>query len=228
MLFPPELATIARGAEQGELKYLNSVVIVSLRGVLPRNSASRTLVRRFLTMIRFPLVLLAFALPLVAVAENSERPSSGSAAAAGDSKTENLLKATNDPDSWQLELTEGGKGDMKAAGDAIMFTTTETDGTNWHVQAYQTAIDLKNGKDYVVRFKMKAPQANEILLMGIINQDDWHEVGLHEEIGASADFQPYEFVFTAADAVPGNNRIGFILGADKGTVSVKDMTLMER
>jgi hypothetical protein len=178
-------------------------------------------------MKTFALIVLLSGVPLIAVAENTDKLSGGAGTAA-DAKTKNLLKPTAEPDSWQLELTEDGKGDKKADGDAIVFNTTETDGTNWHVQAYQTGIDLKNGKDYVVRFKMRAPQANEILLMGIINQDDWHEVGLHEELGASDDFRPYEFVFTAADAVPGNNRIGFILGADKGTVSVKDMTLIEK
>jgi hypothetical protein len=177
--------------------------------------------RRFLSAL-----LLLF--PLVALADNPDKMNGANASPAGEAKAKNLLKATNDPDSWQLELTDGGKGEMKADGDAIVFTSTATDGTNWHVQVYQTGIDLKNGKDYVVKFKAKAPQASELLLMGLINQDDWHEIGLHEEIGSSDTFQPYEFIFTANDVVPENNRIGFILGADKQTVSIKDMMLTEK
>ena len=76
---------------------------------------------------------------------------------------------------------------------------------------------------------MKAPQSSEILLLGLINQEDWHEIGLHEEMGSSDDFKQYEFTFTALnDVVPNNNRIGFVLGADKGTVSIKDLTLTEK
>jgi hypothetical protein len=170
--------------------------------------------------------------PLVALADNAAEKPSGApatAAPAKDPKPKNLLKPTNDVESWQLELTEGGKGEMKVDGDAIVFKVTEVDGTNWHVQAYQTGIDLKNGKEYVVKFKLKAPQSSEILLLGLTNQEDWHEIGLHEEMGSSDDFKQYEFTFTALnDVVPGNNRIGFVLGADKGTVSIKDLTLTEK
>ena len=160
--------------------------------------------------------------------EPAEKAGGSTAAPTKDAKPKNLLKPTNDPESWQLELTEGGKGDMKADGEAIVFHVTETDGTNWHVQAYQTGLDLKNGKDYIIKFKLKAPQASELLVLGLINQDDWHEIGLHEEFGPSDDFKQYEFTFTANDVVPNNNRIGFVLGADKGTVSVKDLVLMEK
>jgi hypothetical protein len=179
-------------------------------------------------MKRMFLCALLLLFPLVALADNTDKMGGAMASPAGDAKSTNLLKPTNDPESWRLELTEGGKGEMKADGDAIVFTSTATDGTNWHVQVYQTGIDLKNGKDYVVKFKAKTPQASELLLMGLINQDDWHEVGLHEEVGSSDNFQPYEFTFTASDVVPSNNRIGFVLGADKQTVSIKDMTLTEK
>jgi hypothetical protein len=180
-------------------------------------------------MKRVILSALLLLFPMIAVAENAlEKMSGSSAAPTKDAKAKNLLKPTNDPESWQLELTEGGKGDMKVDGDAIVFHVTETDGTNWHVQAYQTGLDLKEGKDYILKFKMKAPQASELLAMGLINQDDWHEIGLHEELGPSDDFKQYEFPFTAVDVVEKNNRIGFVLGADKGTVSVKDLTLTEK
>ncbi len=180
-------------------------------------------------MTRLVLCALLMLMSAVALADNAPEKTSGSSAApTKDAKPKNLLKPTNDPDSWQLELTEGGKGDMKADGDAIVFHVTEADGTNWHVQAYQTGLDLKNGKDYVIKFKLKAPQASELLVLGLINQDDWHEIGLHEEFGPSDDFKQYEFTFKANDVVPNNNRIGFVLGADKGTVSVKDLVLIEK
>jgi Carbohydrate binding domain len=183
-------------------------------------------------MRRFIFTSLAMLLPLVALADNAADTPNGVAATAApakDAKPKNLLKPTNDVESWQLELTEGGKGQMKVEDEAIVFKVTEVDGTNWHVQAYQTGIDLKNGKEYVIKFKLKAQDSPEILLLGLINQDDWHEIGLHEEIGSSNDFKQYEFTFTALnDIVPKNNRIGFVLGADKGTVSIKDLTLTEK
>jgi hypothetical protein len=75
---------------------------------------------------------------------------------------------------------------------------------------------------------MKAPDASEVLLLGLINEEDWHEIGLHETLGPSDDFKEFEFTFTATDVKETNNRIGFVLGDSKGTVSVKDLTLTEK
>ena len=151
-------------------------------------------------------------------------------APADDAKTEtkNLLKPTNDPESWVFELNDAGKGEMTVDGDAIVFHTTETTGTDWHVQAYQPEIDLKDDKDYVVKFQMKSAEPVEVLLVAGINEEDWHEVGLHESLSPTDEFKDYEFEFTAHDTVDKNNRIGFVLGIDKGVVSVKDMTLTEK
>ncbi len=138
---------------------------------------------------------------------------------------DNLLSPTANLESWRFETAEGGAGTMKTVDDSMVFETTATTGTNWHVQAYQGRIDLENGQEYVVRFKMKSPESCSVLLLGLINQADWHEIGLNEELSTSKEFKDYEVSFVARDVVPGNCRIGFELGNDKGTVVVKDVTL---
>jgi hypothetical protein len=178
-------------------------------------------------MIRFHLLVFLLLLPMAtASAEPAATTTGGSEPAKFEPK--NLLGKTNDPDSWVFQMSDQGQGDMKADGDAIVFTTSATDGTDWHVQAYQTGLDLKNGKQYVLKFKCKAPQAEGLSVVGQIHEEDWHEIGLHEAVGSSDDFKQFEFEFTAENTVPGNNRIGFVLGNDKGTVSIKDMTLTEK
>jgi hypothetical protein len=191
----------------------------------------RLSIAEIFSMRRIVLPVLLFAFPMIVLADGTTEKMSDSGAAktaAKESQSKSLLGPTNDPESWRFEMDEGGKGEMKADGDAIVFVTTETDGTDWHVQAYQTGLDLKNGKAYVVRFKSKAPQANDLFLVGQINEADWHEIGLHEAVGASDDFKQFEFEFTAAETVPGNSRLGFVLGSNKGTVSIKDLTLTEK
>jgi hypothetical protein len=141
--------------------------------------------------------------------------------------TENLLKPTADVESWLFETTEGGEGKMEVVDDAIVFHITKTDDTNWHVQAYQTELDLEEGKDYVLKFQMKAAEPLEVIALGIINEEDWHEIGLHENIYPDKEYQDFEIDFTATDVIDGNNRIGFVLGAGEGVVSVKNMTLTE-
>jgi hypothetical protein len=38
--------------------------------------------------------------------------------------------------------------------NATSVTTTVATGTNWHVQAWQGQLQLENGVEYVIRFKM--------------------------------------------------------------------------
>lgn len=140
-------------------------------------------------------------------------------------KDENLAKPTNKTDSWRFEEHEGGKGQIKADGDAIVFTTTETDGTNWHVQAYQIDLDLKEGQEYVVSFEIKGEKAPSVFLSAGIDQEDWHNIGLQQDVFLSKDFKKEEHTFTATGVAANKNRIGFVLGDYKGTVTVKNLVL---
>lgn len=149
------------------------------------------------------------------------------APAAADTASKNLLKPANDPDSWTFELNEGGDGRMEVEGDAIVFHVTKSTGTNWHVQAYQS-LELKEGQTYVLKFKMKAVDSTVVLVMAGINEEDWHEIGLHEEISPSKEFEDYEYTFTASEVSKNSNRIGFVLGASNGIVTIKDLTLTSK
>ena len=138
-----------------------------------------------------------------------------------------LLKSTADVATWRLETTQKGKGTIVSKDDVIVFETTTVGDENWHVQAYQIGLDLKEGAQYSVEFLLRSPERSTVLLLGLINQEDWHEIGLHEEINGTPDFVSHQFTFTAAGVVPNNNRIGFVLGIDKGTVMIKDMRLKQ-
>ena len=141
---------------------------------------------------------------------------------------DNMLSPTAAAESWKFETAQGGEGTMAVVDDTVVFTTTKTTGENWHVQAYQGGIDLEEGSEYVVRFKMKSPDNCLVVLLGLINAEDWHEIGLNEEVRPSAEFKDFEYTFTARDVLKGNNRIGFELGTDKGTVVIKEVTLMKK
>lgn len=140
----------------------------------------------------------------------------------------NLLKATNKIDSWTFFTHEGGKGSISAADEAIVFKVEAVTGTEWHVQAYQVGLDLKNGQEYVVKFQAKGGENRTAILVAMINKEDWHEIGLHEEISLTKEFKSFEFTFRAQDVAEKMNRIGFELASEKGTVVVKDMTLTEK
>jgi len=140
----------------------------------------------------------------------------------------NLLKPANKEDSWRLEKAGDAKSEMKIEEDAVVFRTTAVDSTDWHVQAVQTNLDLKDGKTYAIKFKAKSPDEVSMTVNAMIDQDDWHQIGLNEEVQLKKEYNEFSFEFTASDTVAKKNRISFVLGSSKGTVSIKELTLVAK
>ena len=97
-----------------------------------------------------------------------------------------------------------------------MFDVTAVDGTDWHVQAYQVDLDLKDGKDYVVTFKAKASGDRSVHCNAMVDQEDWHAIGLDENVDLTKDWKDHKYEFKAENTVAKKNRIGFQLGNEKG------------
>jgi hypothetical protein len=151
-----------------------------------------------------------------------------SAADAPKADGKSLLKPANKPDSWRFEQHEQGKGSIAADGDAIVFDVTAVDGTDWHVQAYQIDLDLKDGKEYVLTFKAKASADRSVHCNAMIDQEDWHPIGLDENVDLTKDWKDHKYEFKAENTAAKKNRVGFQLGNEKGKVWVKDMVLTEK
>ncbi len=102
----------------------------------------------------------------------------------------NLLQPTNQDETWRLEQHEGGKAAMTVDGDAVMFEVTDTGAEEWHVQAIQPGLVITDGKQYVLSFKAKATPDRTKTLNAMIDEDDWHTIGLTESAELSADWKP--------------------------------------
>jgi len=137
----------------------------------------------------------------------------------------NLLKPANQLDSWRVESTDGGKCTATIKDDAIVFDVTEVDSTDWHVQAVQTDLDLKDGTTYVLRFKAMSPENKSIAVNAMIDEEDWHQIGLQEESYLGKEYREVKMEFRATDVIAKKNRISFVLGQSKGTVHIKDLSL---
>jgi hypothetical protein len=143
-------------------------------------------------------------------------------------ESKNLLKETNKPDTWRLEQHDAAKGKMEGDGDAIVFEVLDTDGTEWHVQVVQTGLDLKDGQEYSLTFSAKASSDRQVPVNAMIDQDDWHQIGLSETADVTKDWKEFRYSFFAEQTVPMKNRLSFILGTDKGKVWLKDVKLTAR
>jgi hypothetical protein len=140
----------------------------------------------------------------------------------------NLLKPVNKAESWRLEQHEGAKATLKADDDAVVIDATKLTGTNWHIQAFQVDLDLKEGKEYTLKLKLAASHPRKVLLVAMIDTDDWHEIGLHEDLSVDKEVRSFDFTFRATGIVTKKNRIGFVMGDETGDLIVKDMTLTEK
>lgn len=139
----------------------------------------------------------------------------------------NLLATTNRTESWRLETHSDGKGTMEAKADSVIFKTSDITDTDWHVQSYQAGLKLKEGAEYKVTFEMKSPDYATVVLLGMSQMpDDYHSIGLAEQFDTAPDFADFEFTFTATDVME-NNRIGFVLGRDVGTVHLRNLKMVE-
>ena len=153
----------------------------------------------------------------------AEKPAADKKAAA----TDNVLKPTADVKNWRLEQHEEAKATIAAADGAVVFDVTNEDGTDWHVQAFQTPVDLKNDVEYRVTFKAKADAERAVKVQAGIDEDDWHVVGLDEEVTLGKEWKEYEYKFTATDTRAMKNRVGFVMGMAKGKVYVKDLVVAQ-
>lgn len=142
-------------------------------------------------------------------------------------KSDNLLKPINVKESWRFEEHETGKGAMTIEGDTVTFSSTVIDGTDWHVQVIQNGLDLKEGESYTLSFEAKSAERRAVIVQAGVDEDDYHEIGLHEEISAvPPEYKKYEYTFQASSvAAAGKNRIGFVLGTEKGAMTLKNVTL---
>jgi hypothetical protein len=143
-------------------------------------------------------------------------------------EAKNLLKPVNKAHSWRLETHEGAEASLKIADGAAAFDATKLTGTNWHIQVFQVDLDLQDGKYYTLKLKLTASQRRRLLLVATINTEDWHEIGLHEDLEVDKEVRTFEFTFRADGVVSKKNRIGFVLGDEKGDLIVKEMSLTEK
>jgi hypothetical protein len=84
--------------------------------------------------------------------------------------------------------------------------------------------DPQDGATYTVRFRAKADAPPRILLYGQIDEADWHDIGLVEDVPLSEAWQDYQYEFQAKD-LAAENSIQFHVGNETGTVWIADFTL---
>ena len=138
----------------------------------------------------------------------------------GNSQAETVLL------SAPLFLVLGKPSDLPPlSASALRTKVTQVDGTDWHVQAHQTGLNLTDGTTYTVSFDAKADKDRSLPLGASLDQADWHNVGLTANAALTTDWKTFHYVFTAHDTAPNHNRIAFTLGGQTGTVWIEGLQI---
>lgn len=139
---------------------------------------------------------------------------------------QNVLKPPYKMESWRLEEHEGGKGALKVEEKSLVISSTKVTGTDWHVQAVMTGIELTEGKEYLLRFKTKADGFVNLGVNMGIDEEDWHTVGLSEQLSVGKTAAQQEFRFRAENVhTKGKNRLTFVIGYETCQVTITDLVL---
>ncbi|MFA5499520.1 MAG: carbohydrate binding domain-containing protein [Candidatus Omnitrophota bacterium] len=126
--------------------------------------------------------------------------------------------------AWDIEQHSGAEMSVSVSGKEVILNISNVTETNWHLQYNATGVKLKKGKSYLLTFAAKGG-----VPIGVVSQqayEPWDNLGLHETFNLSKDFQPFEAPFTATEDCD-NAKIGFIVGYDTGTITIKDTTFSE-
>jgi hypothetical protein len=145
----------------------------------------------------------------------------------------NLLTDSNDADTWFLFSTEQARGTLKQetdprGGPMLAVTVTAASREAWHLILMRPSLDLKEGKEYTLRFLARADRAREIEVQSQVSKGDFHNLGLSETIALGTTWKACTIKFTTRGTLPEHNRLPqFCLGRTDGTVWLANASLVE-
>ncbi len=127
---------------------------------------------------------------------------------------------------WELQLHGDAESSMSSTKDTVVINTTKIGEKVWHAQLFHPKLELEEGAFYKVSFDIKSDTGKgNALVQAMINEPDWHEVGLHQKIELSKQFVRHEFKFKATQTSKGKNRIGLVVGYQIAKITVRDFVL---
>ena len=137
-----------------------------------------------------------------------------------------VLHGPLDMDNWACEGYEGASGHVSMDNGIIAATCFRTDGTDWHYQIHQNGINLEEGKRYTIAFSARSDQSTSMWVEAIVDQADFHDIGMKRQISIGREWKTYTWTFTASGVI--KNHIlapQFEVGHQPGTIWLANVRL---
>lgn len=125
----------------------------------------------------------------------------------------------------ELPGTAGDQQELPGTAKSLGVSVHSADGTVWHAQVNLTGLDFKPGDDYTVTFEARADTPRTIPVDTLLDESDWHNVGMNYSADLTPDWKQFSTVFTAHDTVAGHCRISFLLGDRSGSLWIRGLTV---
>lgn len=169
-------------------------------------------------MPRFPLALCGALLAFGGIASASADPATGT----------NLLPPLSNTKKWHLQVFGKAKATLARAGDVLVLKTTAVDGTDYNAQLQALAPPMQEGRTYTLHFQAKADAKHLLPVYALVNQGDYHGIGLRQVAALSTRWRTFEYTFLAKDLGQGVKIVcpQFTLGNAVGTVYLANVSLV--
>ena len=145
-----------------------------------------------------------------------------------DPPTVNLVAPLSDAKRWHLQVFGKAKATLTRAGDVLVLHTSAVDGTDYNAQLQSVGPSLTEGQTYTLHFQAKANAKRSLPVYALVNQGDYHGIGLREVASLSTHWRTFEYTFLAKDLGDGRKLVcpQFTLGNAVGTVYLAGISLV--
>ena len=109
---------------------------------------------------------------------------------------------------------------------SLRATVNSNSGPDWHVQIHVPGLTYEAGRAYTLRFRAKCSTPSSMLASAVLDEPDWHNVGLSQSVKVGPAWREYSVPFTATEPRPEHNRIGFTIGALRGVLEIEGLTVL--
>ena len=140
----------------------------------------------------------------------------------------NLLAPLMNAKQWHLQVFGKAKATLTRTADVLVLQTSVVDGTDYDAQLQALGPALQEGQTYTLHFQAKANAKRSLPVYALVNQGDYHGIGLREVAPLSTRWRTFEYTFLAKDLGDGRKWVcpQFTLGNAVGTVYLANVSLV--
>ncbi|WP_421895108.1 carbohydrate-binding protein [Marinoscillum sp.] len=133
---------------------------------------------------------------------------------------------SNGATGWESYVNGAANASPGVAGGEMHASITSGGSANWHVQWYQTGVNMQNGVDYTLTFKARAA-SNRTIGASVEMSNSPYTGYFNQSVSLTTQMQTFSYDFTMTAATDANARVLFNLGASNGDVYIDDVVLVE-